>query len=59
MEDNQNCPYDTTFNTVDVVPISIGIACTNASCSYSDDIITITVNGGTEITLVLSGSEVV
>ena len=49
MEDNQNCPYDTTFNTVDVIPISIGIASTqDASCSYLDDgSITITVNGGT------------
>ena len=49
MEDNQNCPFDTTFSTVDVIPISIGIASTqDASCSYSDDgVITITVNGGT------------
>ena len=34
MEDNQNCPYDTTFNTVDVVPISIGIASTPVSYTH-------------------------
>ena len=36
IEDNQNCPYDTTFNTIDVTPVAVSITSTiDASCSYS------------------------
>ena len=48
LEDKDNCPYDTTFTTVDITPISIGVVSTaNVSCSYlCDGEITISVSGG-------------
>ena len=48
LEDSKDCPFDTTFNTIDVTPVAVSItSTTDASCSYScDGSITIDVSGG-------------